>query len=142
MFQANEFCAPLPEGLKDKTVNIFSLTDDGPSDLSIVVARDRPVEGEALPAYVDRQLAVLRQRLPLFRIVERSDVELDRRPAVQVDYTWQSGDTQMYQRQVIVHAEGAGVMLLISATCKARLEPTWEAMFDEFLAGFRLRSQP
>ncbi len=139
-FQANEFSARLPEGLKDKTVNIFSLTDDGPSDLSVVVARDRPTEGEGLTAYADRQLKLLQQRLPLFRVANQADIFLDGQPAVQVDYTFQSGQTQMFQRQVIVYAPARGVMLLLSATCKGRLEPKWEAMFGELLADFRLRA--
>lgn len=139
-FQATEFSTRLPTGLKDRTVNIFSLTDEGPSDLSIVVARDRPVGGETLAAYVDRQLALLQQRLPLFRLVKKDAIELDQQPAVQMDYTWQSGENQMFQRQMIVHAPATDVMLLVSATCKASLDPRWEAMFNEFLADFRLRS--
>jgi hypothetical protein len=139
-FQANEFVATLPEALKDKTVNIFSLTDDGPSDLSVVVARDRPAEGEALEAYTERQLKLLQQRLPLFRIVKKDAIVLDKSPAVQVDYTWQSGDGQLYQRQVMVHAPAVGLMLILTATCKARLEPKWEALFSEFLADFHLRA--
>lgn len=137
-FQAHEFSAGLPQGLKDKTVNIFSLTDEGPSDFSLVVARDQKIEGETFVAYVARQLALLQQRLPLFRAIRKSDMELGRQAAVQIDYTWQSGETQMFQRQVIVFAPAASVMLLITATCKERLEPRWEAMFSEFLSHFRL----
>ncbi|EYF04712.1 DcrB-related protein [Chondromyces apiculatus] len=137
-FQANEFSTRLPEGLKDKTVNVFSLTDDGPSDLSVVVIRDRPLQGEALAVYVERQLGVLQQRLPLFRILHRGEAVLDGEPAVQLDYTWMSGPTAMFQRQVILYAPLSGGVLLVSATCKGRLEPAWEEMFGAFLADFRL----
>jgi hypothetical protein len=139
-FQANEFSASLPEGLKDKTVNIFSLTDEGPSDLGVVVARERPAQGEQLDGYVERQLKLLQERLPLFRIMAKVAIELDRQPAVQVDYTWQSGETQMFQRQVTVYAAKAGVMLIVSATCKGFLDLKWEAMFGELLADFHLRA--
>lgn len=143
-FQANEFSTVLPEGLKDKTVNIFSLTDEGPSDLGVVVARDRPVYGETLEAYTERQLTLLQQRLPLFRVLSKGQIEVgadpNKKPALQVDYAWQSGEGQMYQRQVIVHAEAADTMLLFTATCKTRFEPQWEAMFSEMIANLRLKT--
>lgn len=139
-FQANEFSANLPEGLKDKTVNIFSLTDEGPSDLGVVVARERPAQGEQVDDYVERQLKLLQERLPLFRIMSKAAVELDHQPAMQVDYTWQAGETQMFQRQVTVYAPKAEVMLIISATCKGFLDLKWEAMFGELLAELHLRT--
>lgn len=140
-FHATEFSLSLPEALKDKTINIFSLTDEGPSALGVVISRDRALEGEKLHAYAERQLTLLQQRLPLFRIVKNGDVTLDGQPALEVDYTWQNGADQMYQRQVFVHAPASGVMVLITATCKgARIEPQWEAMFRELLADFRLRT--
>lgn len=143
-FQANEFSTVLPEGLKDKTVNIFSLTDEGPSELGVVIARDRPLHGETLDTYAERQFKLLQQRLPLFRVLGKTmievDVEPNKRPAVQVDYAWQSGEGPMHQRQVIVFAEAAGVVLLFTATSKTRIEPKWEAVFNEMIVNLRLRT--
>jgi hypothetical protein len=140
VFHANEFVTILPDGFKDKTVNIFSLTDEGPSELSIVAARDRPQKGEDLDAYVARQLGVLAQRLTLFRVVRQERTKLDEQPATVVDYTWQSPEGKMYQRQVVVFVKATGAALLLTATSKDHLEPKWEAAFNGMLANFRLRA--
>jgi hypothetical protein len=139
-YQANEFTTTLPEGLKDKTVHIFSVTEDGPSPLSVIVTRDRPQEGETLDKYAARQTQLLQHRLPLFRVLKKGDAEVDGQPAVQIDYAWQSGEGQMFHRQVMLFAPAAGVMLILTATAKTRLEPQWEAMFSAFVAGLRLRT--
>jgi hypothetical protein len=141
MYQANEFTTTLPEGLKDKTVHIFSLTEDGPSPLAVIVTRERPQEGETLEAYVARQTQLLQKRLPLFRVLARRDATIDGQPAAQLDYAWQSAtDGTMFHRQVMLFAPAAGVILIVTATAKTRLEPQWEAMFNEFVAGLRLRA--
>lgn len=140
VFHANEFIAVLPEAFKDKTVNIFSLTDEGPSDLGVVVARDNLGKGEDLDAYVARQMQAVAQRLPVYRLLKREDIKIDGQPAMQMDCTWQGPEGKMFQRQVILRAKPAGVMLVISATTRGdRFEARWEAMFNEFLANFRLR---
>lgn len=140
IFHANEFVTVLPEGLKDKTVNIFSLTDEGPSELSVVVARDKPQKGEDLETYSVRQLGLLAQRLSTFRIVKREPTKLDNEPAVLVDYTWQSPEGKMFQRQVIVFVKATGGALLITATSRDQLAPKWEAAFASMLQNFRLRT--
>lgn len=140
VFHANEFLAVLPQGLKDKTVNVFSLTDDGPSELGIVIARDKLGKGEELDAYVARQLQAVAQRLPVYRLLKREDIKVDGQPAMSMDCTWQGPEGKMFQRQVILVAKPAGVVLAISATTRGdRFEAKWEAMFNEFLTNFRLR---
>jgi hypothetical protein len=140
IFHANDFIVSLPSGLKDKTVHMFSLTDDGPSDLSVVVARERPQSGETLDRFAERILSALLGRLPLLQVLKRETIRLDNQPAVATDYTWQSPQGKMFQRQVVVYAKAPNLMLVITGTCRDRLSGKLEAMFTEFLAGFRLRA--
>jgi hypothetical protein len=140
IYHANEFVTVLPEGLKDKTVNIFSLTDEGPSELSVVIARDKPQKGEDLDAYAQRQLAMLQQRLSMFRVLRREPATLGGEPAVSVDYTWQSPEGKMFQRQVMVFVKATGGALLLTATSRDQLAPKWEAAFANMLTNFRLRT--
>ena len=138
VFHANEYLVSLPDGLKDKTVNIFSLTDEGPSELSIVVTRDVRKGGEDLEAYVERQLNALMPRLPAFRLLKHEKTTLDKQPAILFDSSWQSPEGRMFQRQITLYA--AKCVLVIVATTKGdQLKSKWESMFNEFLAGFRLR---
>ena len=141
VYHANEFIVGLPDGLKDKTVHIFSLTDEGPSELSVVVARERPKSGETLERFGERLLSALIGRLPLFHVNKKEVTSLSGQPAISTDYSWQSPEGKMFQRQIILHARAQNQMLLITATCRGdRMAARWEAMFGEFLTNFRLRA--
>lgn len=139
IYHGNEFIVALPEGLKDKTVHIFSLTDEGPSELSVVVARERPKAGETVELFAERLASALLGRLPMFRLLERKQVRVDNQPAISTDYTWNSPEGKMFQRQVIVYAKAQNQMLLVTATCRGdKIAAKWEAMFGDFVNNFRL----
>lgn len=140
LFHANDFVVSLPDGLKDKTINVFSLTDEGPSEAGIVVVRDRLRPGESLDELLERQMATLVKRMPLFQLLRREEITLDKHPARLTDCTFHPPDGKMFQRQVAVVSRPTQAVLLISVTCKETLTPKAEAMFNELLANFRLRT--
>lgn len=141
VYHGNEFLCALPDGLKDKTLNIFSLTEEGPSDFSVVITRERNRLGEDLETYVERHLAHLHARLPLFRTLAQKARLLDKAPAIACDFCWQSPEGKMFQRQVIVYSSVHRQVIHITATCKGDdLPPRFETMLEELLQSFRLRS--
>lgn len=139
VFHANEFLVNLPDALKDKTINMFTLTDEGPSELSVVVSRDR-YKSDDLEAYIERQVAGLLPRMPLFKVVKREKMTVDKHPAVLLDCTWQSPQGKLFQRQVSLYYKPTSHMLLITASCKDPWKPKYESLFNEFLSNFRVRS--
>jgi hypothetical protein len=140
IFHANEYVLNLPDGLRDKSVQIFSLTDEGPSEFSVVVTRERPGPGETVERFVERGVASLLSRLPLFRVLEREVVRIDDQPAIVTEYAWQSPEGKACQRQAVVYTKGPNLMIVVTATYRGDSMPAkWKAMFGELLAGFRLR---
>jgi hypothetical protein len=141
LYHANDFVVSLPEGLKDKSIHIFSLADEGPSEAGIVVARDRLRGGEDLDAFLDRQLTLVLQRMPLFQLQRREPFVLDRQPARLTECIWFPPEGKTFQRQVAVCSKTAPRdVLLLSVSCKEALTAKGEALFAEFLANFRLRT--
>lgn len=140
VYHAHEFLAVLPGGWKDKTINLFTLTDDGPSELSVVVSRERGRLGEPLERFAEQQIFALMSRLPLFKIHKRADTTLDGAPAVLVDYTWQSPDGKMHMQQVMAVAQTQNVVLVITASSKNELSSRSLAAFQDFLQSFRFRT--
>lgn len=141
IYHANDFIVALPDGLRDKTTHIFSLTDEGPSEVSIVIAKERPKSGETVELFIERLFTLLLSRLPAFRVLKREMLRVDNQPAVSIEYTWASPEGPMFQRQVIVYAKVPHQMLLITATCRGdKIASRWATMFNQFLANFRLRT--
>lgn len=140
LYHANDFVVSLPDGLKDKSINVFSLTDEGPSEVGIVVVRDRLRPGESLDEMLERQMGTIVKRMPLFQLLRREEVTLDKHPARLTDCTFHPPEGKMFQRQIAVVSKATQAVLLISVSCKDKLTPKAEAMFNEFLANFRLRT--
>jgi hypothetical protein len=86
-FVAQEFTIEgLPPSLKDKTLNIFSLSDEGPSDVSVVVARDKLRPGETLQQYTERQKTLMAQRMARLQLLGEGATQLDGQPAWWIDF--------------------------------------------------------
>jgi hypothetical protein len=140
LYHANDFVVSLPDGLRDKSINIFSLTDEGPSEIGLVVVRDRLRGAESLDEFLERQMATILKRMPMFQLLRREEVTLDKHPARLTDCTFHPPEGKMFQRQIAVVSKATPGVLLISVSCKDALTPRAEAVFEEFLANFRLRT--
>lgn len=139
IFHANEFVLNLPDQFKDKSVNIFALSDEGPSEFGVVIARDKLASGESLVEYVERQVRILGMRASLFRLLHQNQTLVDKYPALELDYTWLSEGGTMHQRQVTV-ALKSSLLISFTATCKDRISPKWDAAFREMMATLRFRT--
>jgi len=140
VYQTSDFAVVLPDGLKDITVHAFSLSDEGPSEIGIVVAHDRLRRGEDLDAFVERQLAAIALRMPLTRVLRRAETTLDKQPARVVDCAFHPPEGSVFQRQILALPRSGDRVIMPSMTCRDKLTPRAEAIFDAFLANFRLRA--
>jgi hypothetical protein len=136
-FYANEFAADLPEGLLDRSVNVFSLRVDGPSDLSIVVTRDDLQPNEDLASYIDRQLATLQERLPQLRLRRREPAVISAQVGERIEITWQSPQGALTQRQIAV-VTPRGLVMTFSATFRGTPSDVHASAFENFLVSVRL----
>jgi hypothetical protein len=139
IFHATEFVLNLPDQLKDKSVNVFALSDDGPSEFGVVIARDKPTGGESLVEYIERQVQILTKRAPLFRILHLDPMVVDKQPALKLDYTWLSEGGMMHQRQVSVMPTPA-LILNFTATSKDRISSKWDTAFHDMMSTLRFRT--
>lgn len=135
-FYANEFTATVPEALLDRSVNVFTLAVDGPSDLSVVVTRDALRAGEDLAGYVDRQLAVLQERLAQLRIRRREAAVVGGVAAERLEITWQTREGAVTQRQLAALSP-RGPVMTFSATFRGAPAEPHAGTFEEFIASIR-----
>lgn len=138
---ANEFIVALPEQLKDRTIQMFTISEDGPSDFNIVVSRERARVGETLDRFAERLTTALISQMPMFRVLRKEPAQLDNQPAITMDYTWLSREGPMFQRQVIFYVRASNMMIAITGTCRERQAAKWEPLYKEFLANMRLRRE-
>ena len=133
----------LPAQLKDKTMHMFTLKDDGPSEFSVVMSHADTQLDEKLEDFSDRLLKELGRALPKFQLRGLKERTLDGAPAIELAYSWRNEGNFMHQRQAITIVQGAREgttqALMIAATCLQPFSDEWSAAFEAMLASVRLR---
>lgn len=142
-YHANSATFELPGRLKDKTMHMFTLSDDGPSDFSMVISHADTQPGEQLQDFGTRLMTELGRALPRFQLRTMTERTLDGTPAIELEYSWRNDGNFMHQRQVVGlvedAAEGSVQAILIAATCLKPFTDEWNAAFDDVLASVKLR---
>lgn len=132
----------LPDQLKDKTMHLFTLNDNGPSDFTLVVSRAELDQEDTLQTFSDRIVRELAKTMPKFELKERSEVEVDGQPAVEIRYAWRSEGVFLHQRQTIVLTSsdrpGAQRAMSIIGTCPKAFPETWANNYQQIIASVRL----
>jgi hypothetical protein len=129
--------------LKDKTMHMFTLRDDGPSEFNVVVSHADVKPEETLDQFGDRLTRELARALPRFQLKATSERTVDGAPALELAYSWRNEAGFMHQRQVIAlvggSRPGTTEALLIAATCLREFSAEWNAAFDGIVDSIRLR---
>ncbi|WP_223513028.1 DcrB-related protein [Pseudomonas sp. GL-R-26] len=117
-FQTNELSFVRPPGFKDKTFHVFTLTDIGPSPLSVVIGRT-PIESDSdLESMAQQLLADLKKALSHLEWVEPlSPAELAGVEARRVEFKWRQQGQPVHQLQLIfLHHDELRQPLLMQIT--------------------------
>ncbi|HFU2860449.1 TPA: DUF1795 domain-containing protein [Enterobacter cloacae] len=132
----NEGMIAFPEGYRDRTVNVFAPpAADAPA---FNISRDTLNSGEALAAYIDRQLALMEKHLKGWKQGERSAATLGdgllQGEIVHASYL--RDGKRIWQQQAVFNAEGDNI-LVFTMTCPRTLGDTDCALFGDLLRSFR-----
>jgi hypothetical protein len=139
-YRIQEGSIELPEGFSDRSTNIFIFGNTVPSPINLNIARDALLDEETLPIYVDRQIALLKQKLRGFSMVRREASMLGSGPGAltgeEVTSTHKSGNSTLHQRQA-AFLSGAKRVLIFSCTSARRFDGTQQALWQQWLTSFQ-----
>ncbi|SFG50010.1 hypothetical protein SAMN05518865_11323 [Duganella sp. CF458] len=143
-YHTNSATFELPAPLKDKSMHMFVVRDDGPSEFSVVITHaDVPPE-ESLADFGERLQKELGRALPRFQLRGLKDCQVGGSPAIELAYSWRKEGNFMHQRQAIVLVQGAAPdtrqAMMVAATCLNAFTDEWNAAFDGLLASMTLRN--
>ncbi|MDQ1920064.1 DcrB-related protein [Massilia pseudoviolaceinigra] len=142
-YHANDLSFDLPTALRDKTMHMFTLSDQGASEFSLVISHADTQPEEELDDFSSRLVQEMGRALPKFQLRHSKETLLDGGPAIDLAYSWRKDGIFMHQRQVIAlmrgTAPGSTQAIMIAATCLASFGDDWNATFDRLLASVRLR---
>ncbi|MFK3774261.1 DcrB-related protein [Pseudomonas sp. NPDC089406] len=131
----NEGSVSVPSGYRDNTVN--ALVPGGAGGAAFNIARDCLEADEALQAYVERQLKLMRQHLSGWQQRDRLDAWLgeQRLPGLRVQATYLRGQQRIDQVQA-VFSPVPGQVLVFTASRSDNLHEHDLETFDALLSSF------
>lgn len=143
-YHINSATFELPAQLKDKSMHMFVMRDDGPSEFSVVMSHADIEREESLADFGDRLHKELARALPRFQLRGLRDCLVGASPAIELAYSWRKESNFMHQRQAVVLVQGATPgsrqALLIAATCLNAFTDEWNSAFENLLASITLRN--
>lgn len=143
LYHANHATFALPAQLKDKTMHMFTLRDDGPSEFNVVVSHADVKPEERLEEFGDRLAMELTRALPRFQLKAMTERSVDGAPALELVYSWRNEAGYMHQRQIITLVAGSKPgtreALLLAATCLSAFTDEWNTAFDAIVDSIKLR---
>lgn len=142
-YELDEASLELPQILKDKTVHVFALNDDGPNEFNLVVSRAEAQTDDTLDEFAERLSAELKKALPKFQLKRRQEATVDGSPAVELFYQWSNNGIAMQQRQTITLVQAAHApvpqALMVAGTCMHAFTEHWHGVYDRALASMKVR---
>lgn len=135
-YTTNEASLFVPETWHDKSVTIFTLTAEGPSEFSFVITREEVSGDDHAYAYANRQVSVLEQMLPEFQMLERVPSLVGAQAAEVAEFMWNSETGKMRQRLTFVLHRG--IALTITASAPVDVYPQHEFEMQQTLASLIL----
>ena len=132
----NEGMIAFPEGYQDRTVNVFAPpAADAPA---FNISRDTLNPGEALAAYIDRQLALMEKHIKGWKQGERSAATLgDSLLQGEIVHASYLRDGKRVWQQQAVFTVDSHKILVFTMTCTRALGDADSAQFGELLRSFR-----
>jgi hypothetical protein len=130
----------LPPEYEDRTANL--LVPQNPAiQPNLSVGRDWLQDGETLASYIDRQIALLKSRLPGHRLISRQAERLgpeaeNSLAGERVDSAYRNGAKYVYQRQA-AFIVSPGRVLIFTASSPKSLGGPLDALWRGWLDGYR-----
>lgn len=125
-----------PEGYQDRTVNVFAPpAADAPA---FNISRDALNSGEALAAYIDRQLVLMEKHIKGWKQGERSAATLgDGLSEGEIIHASYLRDgKRIWQQQAVFNVDGNKILVL-TMTCTRVLDDADSALLGDLLRSFR-----
>ena len=135
-YHINEGLISLPDGYHDRTVNVFALpAGDAPA---FNISRDALNPGEALAAYIDRQLALMAKHIKGWKQGERSAATLGDNLSLGeiVHASYLRDGKRIWQQQAVSNVDSDKI-LVFTMTCTRAPGDADSALFGDLLRSFR-----
>ncbi|NUU67682.1 DcrB-related protein [Enterobacteriaceae bacterium BIT-l23] len=130
----------LPDIFKDRTMNLFTLNENGASDFTFVVSRATAEIQDTVDNVAARIINELETTVPKFKLISLNKREVSGEPAVEICYQFFSDNTQVIQRQTVVLLNDAPVgkkIVCYTGTCPGEFTGYYKKQYGEIIKSIK-----
>ena len=135
----------LPDVFKDRTMNLFTLNDNGASEFTFVVSRAGAKKGENVQSVAARIARELEITVPQFRLESTRRVIVDGVDAIELFYQFKNDQALIFQRQTILLLDEPAAskkIVCYIGTCPDEFTDYYQRQYQEIIASIRFHHHP
>ncbi|QHM70498.1 DcrB-related protein [Mixta intestinalis] len=140
IFRLQEAMLEIPDIYKDRTMNLFVLSENSASDFSFVVSRGTAKFDDKVQGVAARLLKELEITVPKFKLISSVMTVIDGMPAAEIFYHFESNNAQVWQKQTVVLLDDkpAGKkMISYIGSCPDSFTDYYQKQYAEILKSIR-----
>lgn len=142
-YTLQEASIQLPDIFKDRTMNLFTLSENNASEFTFVVSRASAVHDDTVQKVAARIIDEMSVTVPAFVNVTSQLIEIDNLPAVELFYHFENDGIEIWQKQSIVllddEAGGKKIVCYIG-TCPGRFSDYYAKQYQEIIGSIKFNS--
>lgn len=142
-YQIHEGIVVLPDDLKDRSMNMFTLGTAIPAPLSLTIARDDMLPGEDMESYVKRQIKLLSANMKGYKLVEQKEATLSKENplmGLQIEAYYKGIESRTFFQRQAAFEISPKYVLVFSTTSQEKFTKKQNELWEELLANFKFRA--
>lgn len=135
-YTLQEASIQLPDIFKDRTMNLFTLSENNASEFTFVVSRASAVHDDTVQKVAARIINEMSVTVPAFVSVTSQLIEIDNLPAVELFYHFENDGVEIWQKQSIVLLDddaGGKKIVCYIGTCPGRFNAYYTKQYHEII---------
>ncbi|RNF34518.1 DcrB-related protein [Paracoccus methylarcula] len=135
MYRINEGMFDLPEGWRDRTVNVIA-SDNSPTQMALTITRDDRAWGVSFPEYLEDQMKRVSNALEGFELLGRREFHLSGLPAHEMEGRWMRSNTPVHMLSTIIDTGERA--LIFTASTDGQMSPGQKFEMRRIVESFRV----
>ena len=130
----------LPDVFKDRTMNLFTMSDNGASEFTFVVSRATAKNEDKVHDAATRLARELEITVPDFLLESSQMTSVDGHPAVELFYQFKNDNSVIFQKQTVIllaDHPGGQKMVCYIGTCPGEFSDYYHNQYQEIIRSIK-----
>lgn len=143
IYTLQEASLELPDIFKDRTMNLFTLSENNASEFTFVVSRASANYDDTVQKVAARIISEMKTTVEAFENVTSQVIVVDGLPAVELFYHFENGGVRICQKQTVLllHEEAGGKKIVCYiGTCPGQFSEYYQKLYQSVINSIKFNA--